>query len=96
MIGSYKVKKNIHLIQTVIYHLKNNLGVPFCFFLHQFHSQKTKSRSSPTIPRSKALAITYCGIFGYALTQKLNTQNKILSKSKIFYCFTIIIYIFAI
>ena len=68
----------------------------FVFSLFIPFPKKTKSRSSPAIPRSKALANAYCGISGYALTQNATQKNKFYQNLNIFYCFTIIIYTFAI
>ena len=56
----------------------------FVFSLFIPFPKKTKSRSSPTIPRSKTLAIAYCGIFGYALTQNATQKNKFYQNLKYF------------
>jgi hypothetical protein len=54
------------------------------FLATSFLSKKTKSRSSPAIPRAKALACAYCGIFGYALTQNAKQKNKFYQNLKYF------------
>ena len=59
-------------------------GRAFLFLAISFLSKKTKSRSSPAIPRSNSFALAYCGIFGYALTQNATQKNKFYQNLKYF------------